>query len=1349
MKTPSTNNNSVTSTQQNTNTNPMNTTKTSRPRKPARILMGPIALAVTATSLAIVGNASAVNGTFSQQFGPRYYFAPANWTSGIIADGVGATMTLTAPNSNSQNNGIDGVYINRDLTLSNWTPSGGYAWSNVFTSPGKKLTWDTGTAAAATFSPSTSDGYASHNSMDMYLQSNLVYTNFTQRGFQGSATGEGSDLRGTLSGPGKFTLNWHPINWDGLGNVQYKIQGAAPNTYRGGTELNARQKTNSYNDGNIVKDLNRVVLDKNGALGWGNVTMMHPQVAFQITTTGGGTIDRIDDTAALYLISGSVGDTRRFNIVPGLVEYSGVDLATGVNETIAELYINNVAQPAGTYGRTGSTATNQSAALDNYFRSVTGGSVGLGILTVAPVTKLVSAATATWGTASTWDLSEVPTNQKLVTIDTETVTVNAAGAAAREVRMTGGILDINTATSLDTGRFLSVGNGAAVNVNGTGSLTVSGAGIVETLGTGLITVSSTGTLDVGEVSTSGLSVASGANMTVRTSLLVNSSLNMTGSTLTLGASAEVRLRSGTLTDDNAMSVAKLNVEGGALDLTGNNLTVTNTLTLASSPLDMTAAALGNLTATGATVRLEGASSILTVDTAVTPNVLVYDGGAVAGSGSVIPDVKYEVHNQAISTNLAGSITTITALDAMWGVVELTGANTYEGTTTIRSGVLRAADGTGLPTNSLLSFAGGVFEGSGTFGGGTNRVISNTAGHNVSWTGNGGFAARGGNLTVTLDNAGAPINWSAASGFNGAILILGSTTADAAVEVTNAIDLANGGRTIQADDNTLSANDFATLSGAITGGGGSITKTGAGRLVLSGARTYTGTTTVNAGTLILSQGNPTGGSTTINNSTTMLGIGHNDALGAPGNAFNWNGGIISASGAAVTAPQNVNYNNNNTVIGSFDLTFTGTLTSNNNRTLTNNIDATKTFTVGNVNLSNNSTARTLTITGTGDTTITGIIANGSTATTGHLTKNGAGTLTLNGVNTYTGATTISDGMLVIGGAGQMSSVATPGTYAGAIAIAAAKTFKYNSSASSILSGVVGTASTAGIVIKDGAGTLTLSNANVYTGLTTVNLGTLQLGFNNGIRSGNAVTVAPTGASAVLDLAGFNQTIGGAGLTLGGATTSSAASVSGAASTLTLSGGGTAVTYNAANNPLGATISATNITLGTAALPQTFTVGDSSTVTGVGNELTISSTITEFGAGSALVKEGAGSLKLDGAQSYNILTVNDGTANVNGILGTAPGLAVVTVSDTAGGVATKLRFGSVSQTLSSLTIGAGATVIFTSGAASGSLTGDDGGGKAAGFGSPASSFGGGATVPEPGTLGLLLVGALGMLNRRRRA
>jgi hypothetical protein len=133
-------------------------------------------------------------------------------------------------------------------------------------------------------------------------------------------------------------------------------------------------------------------------------------------------------------------------------------------------------------------------------------------------------------------------------------------------------------------------------------------------------------------------------------------------------------------------------------------------------------------------------------------------------------------------------------------------------------------------------------------------------------------------------------------------------------------------------------------------------------------------------------------------------------------------------------------------------------------------------------------------------------------------------------------------------------------------------------------------------------------------------------------------------------------------------------------------------------------------------------------------TLGTGVTNFGVPSTLT-------------SLTNLLVTDGTTNVNSALGTA-GNTTVDVSDIAGGPATKLRFGSVSQTLTSLTIGAGATVVFTSGLASGSLTGDDGGGKAAGFGSPASSFGGGATVPEPGTLGLLLVGALGMLNRRRR-
>ncbi len=149
--------------------------------------------------------------------------------------------------------------------------------------------------------------------------------------------------------------------------------------------------------------------------------------------------------------------------------------------------------------------------------------------------------------------------------------------------------------------------------------------------------------------------------------------------------------------------------------------------------------------------------------------------------------------------------------------------------------------------------------------------------------------------------------------------------------------------------------------------------------------------------------------------------------------------------------------------------------------------------------------------------------------------------------------------------------------------------------------------------------------------------------------------------------------------------------------------------------------------------TLTVGDGATDTTFSGAITAGANPPP-GDTSAFNKVGTSTLRLDGAQSYNSLTVSEGTLNVNGAVGTNPnsGSAAVTV---AGGAT--LKFGSVSQTLSSLTIGAGATVTFTSGPASFS----GGGGKGASYGATSS-------VPEPGTIGLLLVAALGVLNRRRR-
>ncbi len=145
----------------------------------------------------------------------------------------------------------------------------------------------------------------------------------------------------------------------------------------------------------------------------------------------------------------------------------------------------------------------------------------------------------------------------------------------------------------------------------------------------------------------------------------------------------------------------------------------------------------------------------------------------------------------------------------------------------------------------------------------------------------------------------------------------------------------------------------------------------------------------------------------------------------------------------------------------------------------------------------------------------------------------------------------------------------------------------------------------------------------------------------------------------------------------------------------------------------------------------------TVTGAGiTEINIGS-ITNGTGSVVLAKTGTGTLNLGPTSTlgFNTLNASGGTTNIDAALGSGPGTAAVTVTNAA-----SLRFGSVSQRLSSLTIGAGSTVTFTSGTAS-PFAASESGAKSGSL--PA------AIVPEPASLGLLLAGALRILLRRRRA
>lgn len=484
---------------------------------------------------------------------------------------------------------------------------------------------------------------------------------------------------------------------------------------------------------------------------------------------------------------------------------------------------------------------------------------------------------------------------------------------------------------------------------------------------------------------------SGQTILDRQGLLRVSSIN---SVFTNPALGTVRMASSSLGAPTSVAAGTIQLgtsasfQGGGLIYTGTGETTDRVFSLGGGGGD------NHRFDQSGTGHLKFLSNMVMTDTRGQKNITFQ--GSTAGTGEMA----------GVIPNASTSTTLTSVTKAGSGTWTLSAANLYTGLTTVTGGTLLLTNANSLnggigATGGLgaLTLNGGVIGlGAGDFS--RRLAAANTVGA-VTFSGAGGFAAYGADRFVNLGGALATIAWgTAGTGLNGQTLILGNATATHTVDFRNPLSL-GGNRTVRVDNGAAAVD--GVLSGAVSGAVTTLTKTGDGTLLISGtADNNSLIVSASAGVLIL-------GKTPIGPSRAAAGIG-NIATGATvqlsgtGGDQIFNGPFNAAFGLVNMSGGTLDLNGLNE---GFDrLTGTGTVTNSLAAT-------TSTLTLGTVD---------------GSGSFDGELTDGSGTLA--LTKMGTGTLTLNGTNLYTGATTVSAGILSLGTFGTVDSSASVSIAAGA-------------------------------------------------------------------------------------------------------------------------------------------------------------------------------------------------------------------------------------------------------------------------------------------------------------------------------
>ncbi|HEY9112858.1 MAG TPA: autotransporter domain-containing protein, partial [Rhodanobacteraceae bacterium] len=594
-------------------------------------------------------------------------------------------------------------------------------------------------------------------------------------------------------------------------------------------------------------------------------------------------------------------------------------------------------------------------------------------------------------------------------------------------------------TFVNDGTLALVGDGSiaassSVQLKSGGTLdiagTTDGADIASLLGDGSVVLGGkTLILTSGAISTFGGVINGTGGVTLQNGGLVLTGANTYSGPTNINQDALLELGDGT-TDGSIVSDL---LDNGRVDFLNRGNTVFGGVISGSGSIDM--GGPGPLTLTGpntfsGTISIFGGSRLVVSSDANlgAPNAAVVLGGTLETTGSftLAQTLTLRGDPAVLQTDMGTTLIIPNAITGSYGLTKsgagtlvLTGADDYQGGTTISAGTLQVGDDgtTGSITGDVTDNGSLVFDRSDTvtFDG----AISGT-----------GSLTQAGTGTVTLTGLGYLGKITINDGSTLAVADVGGVAATLGEVVDNGMfdtSGSNGFVTAQSLSGNgavklgtlgLTLDDAAGLfSGVISGVGGielfNADAATAGTETLSGINTYSGRTDVVNGTLVLTGGGSIADSGVVSVGGTLDISGTNDGARIKN---------LIGSGSVILGEQTLTITNENSlygggfegaISGAGGVTLSGSslrLTGTNTYTGLTTINASSTLQLGDgneVGAVDGSIVGDVVDNGSfvfdhwADTTHDGVISG-----TGYVTQEGHGTLTLTGINTYTGGTLVA-------------------------------------------------------------------------------------------------------------------------------------------------------------------------------------------------------------------------------------------------------------------------------------------------------------------------------------------------------